>query len=89
MGEFMNLGLGWVIRTAHMDFKRPLGLGDRFRVRTWVDAIHKSDVTVQFEIEKLPAGKAVCAGWFAYTMVKLATGRAEPIPDEIAAKYAV
>lgn len=89
MGEFMKLGFGWVIRTAHMDFKRPLGMGERFRVRTWVEAIHKSDVTVQFEIEKLPGSKAVCAGWFAYTMVKLATGRAEPIPDWIATKYAV
>lgn len=89
MPEFLKLGFGWVIRTAHLEFKRPLGLGERFRVRTWVDAIGKTDVTVQFEIEKLPGGKAVCAGWFAYTMVKLDTGRAEPIPDWIAAKYAV
>jgi acyl-CoA thioester hydrolase/thioesterase-3 len=89
MPEFLKLGFGWVIRAAHLDFKRPLGLGERFVVRTWVDAIHKTDVTVQFEIEKLPARKVACSGSFIYAMVKLETGRAETIPDWITAKYAV
>ena len=34
MAEFMERGYGWVVRTAHVEFKRPLGLGDKFLART-------------------------------------------------------
>jgi acyl-CoA thioester hydrolase/thioesterase-3 len=89
MTEFLKRGFGWVIHKANLEYKRPLGLGERFVVRTFVDAIEGSHVTVQFTIEKLPARKLVCDGWFVYTMVSLATGRAQPIPDDILAKYSV
>ena len=89
MEEFLKLDLGWVVRTGHLEFKRPLGLGERFRVRTWVDDIGPDTVKVQFEILKQSNGKMSCDGWFVYTMVSLKTGRAERIPDWIAAKYAI
>ncbi len=89
MAEFMKMGFGWVIRTAHIEYKRPLGLGERFLVRTWVDGIAGSNVTVQFQIEKLPSRKTACDGWFVYTMISLATGRAQPLPEDIIEKYIV
>lgn len=89
MPEFEKLGLAWFVRTSHVDYKRPLGLGDRFIVRTWIEAIDSTDVRVHFEIDRLPARKRSCDGWCDYTLVKIATGRAEPIPPEIRAKYAV
>ncbi|MBI3880545.1 MAG: acyl-CoA thioesterase [Verrucomicrobia bacterium] len=89
MEKFLELGFGWVVRTAHLEFKRPLGLGEKMTVRTWVDEITSDSVKVHFEIFKEPARKLACDGWCLYTMVSLKTGRAEPIPDWIAAKYAV
>ncbi len=89
MPEFEKLGLAWFVRTSHVEYKRPLGLGDRFLVRTWVEAIDGSDVRVCFEIDRLPAGKRACDGWCDYTLVKIETGRAEAIPAEIAAIYSV
>src|SRR6476661_5999225 len=50
MQQFIEAGYGWYIKTAHVEYKRPLGLGERFIVRTWVDAIRKSEVSVKFEI---------------------------------------
>ena len=41
MEEFMQAGLGWYVRTAHLEFKRPLDLGDHFIVRTWVEEFLK------------------------------------------------
>jgi acyl-CoA thioester hydrolase/thioesterase-3 len=66
-------------------------LGDRFIVRTWVEDMFRTGVKVEFEIyrqdkERL---KIACDGWFEYTMVNLKTGRAEVIPDWIAAKYSI
>lgn len=89
MPAFEKLGLAWFVRTSHVEYKRPLGLGDRFLVRTWVEAIDGSDVRVCFEIDRLPVGKRACDGWCDYTLVKVATGRAEAIPAEIAAIYSV
>ena len=79
MDEFLKLGLGWFVRTGHLEFKRPLGIGEYFIVRTWVDEIVKDGVKVQFEIRKKSNGKIACDGYFHYTLVKLETGRAEPI----------
>lgn len=91
MEEFMAAGFGWFVKTAHLDYKRPLFLGDSITVRTWVEEIGGTNVTVRFEIHRQTAGrlKLSCDGWFDYTMVSLATGRAETIPDWILAKYSI
>lgn len=87
--EFTKVGLGWVMRTAFIDFKRPLRLGDRFTVRTWVEEIFEDGVRVNFEIVKSANRKLCSDGHVYYTMVRLATARAEKIPDWIVVKYAI
>jgi acyl-CoA thioester hydrolase/thioesterase-3 len=89
MEEFIALGFGWYVRTAHVEYKRPLGLGERFIVRTWVAEILKDGVKVRFEIFKQKNSKLVSDGWFHYTMLNLKTGRAEIIPEWIIAKYSI
>jgi acyl-CoA thioester hydrolase/thioesterase-3 len=89
MDEFIRLGFGWVVKIAHLEYKRPLNLGDTALVRTRVTAIAKSDVTVHFEIRRKESGKLACDGWFQYTMVSLETGRGTVIPEWIAEKYSV
>ncbi|HND56276.1 MAG TPA: thioesterase family protein [Pirellulaceae bacterium] len=89
MQEFFKLGLAWYQRAAHIEYKRPLRLGDRFSVTTWIEAMTRDTVEVHFEIRRQDNGKISCDGNCHYTLVSLATGRAEPIPDWIARKYAV
>ena len=89
MEEFTRAGFGWFVRTAHLDYKRPLVLGDHFIVRTWVEEIVSNGVKVNFEILKKSNGKMSCDGCFHYTMVNLKTGRAENIPEWIVEKYAI
>jgi len=89
MEEFIQAGYGWYVRTAHLVYHRPLGLGDRFVVTTWVEAIAGADVRVQFEIRRLPQRKLCCDGYFEYVMVSLATGRAQAVPDWVVDKYRV
>jgi len=87
--EFTKIGLGWVMRTACLDFKRPLRLGDRFVVRTWIEAMFQDGVRVDFQIDRRDTGKRCCEGHIHYTMVRLDSRRAEKLPDWIVAKYAV
>ncbi|MBI3111548.1 MAG: acyl-CoA thioesterase [Ignavibacteriales bacterium] len=89
MEEFIKLGFGWVIKTALVEYKRPLGLGDRFIVRTWIEEIYKDGVKVHFEIIRKESKKRACDGYFHYVMVDLKSGRAAVIPDWIIQKYSV
>ena len=89
MEEFTGAGFGWFVKTAHVEYKRALGLGEHFIVRTWVEEMFRTGVKVRFEILRQRNGKLCCDGWFDYTMVNLQTGRAEVIPDWIVAKYSV
>ncbi len=89
MAEFINAGFGWVVRAAHVEYKRPLVLDDTMTVATWVEAMMKDGVNVRFEIRRNRDGKLSCEGWFDYAMVDLQNGRAAKIPDWIAEKYAI
>jgi acyl-CoA thioester hydrolase len=89
MDEFVKAGYGWYIRVAHVEYKRPLRMGDQFVVRTWVQEIESESVRVDFEMIKEANRKLACDGYFHYTMVNLRTGRAEPIPDWIVERYAI
>ena len=89
MAKFAGLGLAWFVRTAHLDYKRPLLMGEWFLVRTWIQELYADGVRVDFEILKREKRKLACDGWFHYTLVSAQTGRAVTIPREIAERYAV
>lgn len=54
-----------------------------------MDAIFQTGVKVHFEIVRKINGKLASDGYFDYTMVNLATGRAEVIPHGIVSKYSI
>jgi acyl-CoA thioester hydrolase/thioesterase-3 len=89
MEEFIAQGFGWFVHTLHLEYKRPLKMGDVFRVITWVDEAFADGVTVRFEMRRGEPGKLCCDGWARYTLVEMATGRATRIPGWILEKYAV
>ena len=89
MAAFQKLGYGWFMAAARMSFRRPLRLGDRFIVRTWVEKFSLIGVRVQFQIETQPGRKLSCDGWFDYVMVSMETSRPVRLPAEIRAKYSI
>ena len=89
MEEFKQSGFGWYMRTAYLEYKRPLGMGDYFIVRTWVEEMVKENVKVHFEILRKDNGKLCCDGYFNYIMINLNTGHAEVIPDWIVTKFSI
>ena len=89
MQAFAARGLGWFMSAASINYKRPLGLGDRMMVRCWIESFTATGCRLNFEIDKLPTGKRICDGHCDYVLVTLATGRATPLPDDIKAKYSI
>jgi YbgC/YbaW family acyl-CoA thioester hydrolase len=89
MQAFAERGLGWFMAAATIQFRRPLGLGDRMTVRTWVESIGDTGCRVAFEIDRKPNGKRVCDGHCDYTLVTLANGRATSLPADVKATYSI
>jgi acyl-CoA thioester hydrolase len=86
--RFLEQGWSWYVKSCTIDFKRSLGLGDTVLVRTWLDSFAKSDALVRFEIYKKGTMKLAASGTLLNTMVSVATGRAETIPDWVIRQYA-
>jgi YbgC/YbaW family acyl-CoA thioester hydrolase len=89
MQAFAERGLGWFMTETTVHFRRPLGLGDRMIVRTWIEAFTETGCRVGFEIDRLPHRKRACDGHNAYALITLATGRATPLPEDIRARYSI
>lgn len=89
MEEFMQNGLGWVIASTYMEYKRPLKMGDYFIVRTQLVQFEKHTAKVEFEILKKEGLKLSCNGYFNYTMIDMETGRAKQLPDWIIERYSL
>lgn len=89
MERFMEQGYGWVVKTAHVDYKRPLNMGEEFSVQTGIEDINPKGCRVAFEIKSKKTGKLCCDGWFDYVMIDIQTGRAAKVTDEIIEKYTI
>jgi acyl-CoA thioester hydrolase len=89
MADFLALNYGWVVKSAELHYKRPLVMGERMAVRTWVIGFQETTVAVGFEILKAENRKVACHGSFEYTLVNASTGRAEVIPASVIANYSI
>lgn len=89
MEDFMGLGYGWVVKTAHIEFKRPLTLGESFNVTTGIISMNEKSSKVSFVITSLKTGKVCSDGWFEYVLIDIKTGRAMKITDEMIEKYSI
>lgn len=89
MEDFLRSGYGWVVRTAYVDFKRPMILGDLVKVRTGILTINEKGCRVQFEMETVRTGKIAADGWFDYAMIDIKTGKGCKVSDEMIRAYAI
>lgn len=89
MEDFMLMGLGFVVKRAEINFKRPLVMGDVMLVTTQVKEFDGADVKVNFEIVNKRTEKVSCDGDMLYTMINLKTGRSEKVPDHIQEKFLI
>lgn len=89
MQEFLDNGLGWVLVSTEMHFKRPLKMGDEFDVETHLHSFDNKIAHVIFDIKHAVTKKSCCSGWAKYTMIDLKTGKPTEIPAWVHEKYSI
>ena len=89
MEKFMERGFGWVVRVAHVDYKRALTMGDYFKVKTGIDTINDKGCRVNFTIINKATNKVCCDGYFDYVMIDMQTGRGIKIPGDVIKHYEI
>jgi acyl-CoA thioester hydrolase/thioesterase-3 len=89
MEQFILDGYGWVVKTAFIDYKRPLKMGNKFIVETGIDTMHNKGCRVSFEIRFKENNKLSCDGWFDYILIDSQTGRSALINEEMIKKYSI
>ncbi len=89
MEEFLSQGYGWVVKTAYVDYKRPLGLGDIFLVETGVSDLNDRGCRVEFKISNKKTGKLCSDGWFDYVLIDTKTGRSTKVTEAMIEKYSI
>ncbi|MCD0489613.1 acyl-CoA thioesterase [Pedobacter sp. MC2016-14] len=89
MESFLESGFGWVVRTAYVDFKRPLILGDVVKVRTGILTINEKGCRVQFEMENQRTKKIAADGWFDYVMIDTHTGKGCKVNEDMIRAYSI
>ncbi|EDM38133.1 hypothetical protein PBAL39_00922 [Pedobacter sp. BAL39] len=89
MESFLKSGFGWVVRTAMVDFKRPMILGDTALVRTGILTINDKGCRVQFEIIIKRTNKVAADGWFDYVMIDISSGKGCKVTPEMISAYSI
>jgi len=89
MEHFLELGYGWVVKTAYVDYKRPLGLGDFFFVETGIVELQDRGCKVEFTITNKKTNKICCDGWFDYVLINTETGRSMKVTEDMIKKYSI
>jgi thioesterase-3 len=89
MEDFLKSGYGWVVRTAMVEYKRPLILGDVVKIRTGILTINSKGCRVQFEIELIRTGKIASDGYFDYVLIDTNTGKGSKVNEEMILAYSI
>jgi acyl-CoA thioester hydrolase/thioesterase-3 len=88
MTAFLSHGWSWYVKSIQIDFRRAIMMGEKILVKTWLDSFAASEVLVRFQIVKKDNRKIAAEGTVLNTMINIATGRTEPIPDWVIGQYA-
>ncbi len=89
MEEFFKKGYSWATKSTYFEFNKPLHLGDKIIVRTWVEEIKQKSVKVCFQILKKGTEEIAAEGYFIYVLINAKTGKPEIIPQDIIKIYSV
>lgn len=76
-------GATWVVRSHHVEYLRPLFLGDRVVVLTWISTLQRASSLRKYRILRADDGGIAARGETNWVFVDVQSGRPRAIPPEI------
>jgi YbgC/YbaW family acyl-CoA thioester hydrolase len=89
MEEFFKRGYSWATKSTTIEFIRPVLLGEKVVVKTWIQEIGTKSVKVYFQIRKKETDDVAAEGHAVYVLVDARSGKPEIIPEDIVKKYSI
>jgi acyl-CoA thioester hydrolase len=71
-----------IVAHTECDYRSPAKFGDRLEVRTGIDTIGRSSVTMSYEIAHQDTGRIVAEGKAVLVSYDYQAGKPRPFPDE-------
>ena len=82
-------GATWVVRSHHVEYRRPAFAGDRVRVVTWVANVRRAFSLRKYRFERPADGTVLAEGETDWVFVDTRTGRPRTVPGHIIAVFGV
>ena len=89
MEKFFKMGYSWATKSTHIEFHKPVFLGETVIVRTWIEEIGKKSLKVCFQILKKETEEMAAQGFAVFVLVNALSGKSEVIPQEVIKKYSI
>ncbi len=85
----MKLGATWVVRTHHVEYRRPGFAGDTIVVLTWVANFRKVFSLRKYKFLRVADQALLAQAETDWVLMDAQTGRARPIPEVIKSAFQV
>lgn len=84
-----ELGATWVVRSHHIDYRRPAPDGAVIRVQTWVASVDGSRSVRKYRFSETADGRLLVLAATEWVYVDLNRGRPAPIPESVSRAFVV
>ncbi len=85
----MKLGAAWVVRTHHVEYRRPAFAGDTILVLTWVTNFRKVFSLRKYKFLRVADQALLAQAETDWVLVDAQTGHARAIPEAIQSAFQV
>jgi acyl-CoA thioester hydrolase len=83
MRRYLELGVGWVVRSHFIEYLRPAFAGERLSAHTWVPRFDQRSTPRRYLFVREPDRQIVAQAETQWVFVDLTTGRRRPLPAEL------
>lgn len=80
-------GATWVVRSHHIEYRRPAFAGERIRCVTWVENARRSFSLRKYRFERAADGALLAEGETDWVFLDTRSARPRSIPPEIIAMF--
>lgn len=89
MARYVAAGMGWVVRSHTITYKRPAFLGEAVTACTWIAGFSQRSSPRRYLFWRAADKTLLAEAETMWVFVSLATGRPTKVPDELRAAFEI